>query len=545
MAHVVPMPSIGTTVNERLLLADQKLIRLAEHIGEFLKDGQKKRPRVWRDLVSYGTFTPFQGDQQTTNIFRGSIGEQYGLDAWKKAEASRRGVDGGAAAHDRCTYDPKTYDWAVESLGMMGPFTRSWRSPVVCVQDFLTVDRAKEQFAMILKAGGGVVDDTREVFQREFYMYMASVAGRCVIASQGFNEFVDSEELRFTFDPFYRDSDGDQVIKIPASKLDKVSTLSWSWLEFCKSWLTEEVPDAAVGTDSGMPVFGAMLDKNEFEQMVYNDANLREDFRYAMPQALIKGFDMGFKVYRGIALMHDSGQPRWDVKGIEAANGDTPAMAVLKRVVPKRHGRTVAIGRVPEANPDYLNAEFGFIVMYIKDVYSILVPPVITSLGSGMNFGPAPGYNGAWVWLNLRDPVTNPLGEVGHFFCRFEYRPKPEENAMHPIVILYRRCPHTKITRCEVDTRIDNLALTAATAVESIAIADGEETSATAKAFTVTLSGTADLVIGQAVTLADASENAFNGYIASTSAAPTYVVMGGTAAAEFDSTDTPITIIKA
>ncbi len=548
MSHVVAMPTVGTTVNERLLQVDNKLIRMAEHIADFLKDGQKKRPRAWRDLVKYGSFVPFQGEQQTTNIFRGSIGEQYGLDGWLKAEASRRGVNGGVAAHDRGTYAPKTYDWAIESLGMLGPFTRSWKSPTVAVYDFMTADKAKEQFAMILKAGEQVVSDTREVFQREMYMYFASKAGRCLIASEGFNEFVDSTENRFTFDPFYVDSDGDQVIMIPASKLSKVSTLSWSWLDFLKSWLTEECPDAAIGTDSGMPVFGAMLDKNEFEKMVYNDANLREDFRFAMPQALIKGFDMNFKVYRGIALMHDSAQPRWDVKSIKPAATDpaTPVdMAVLKRVAPQRLGRTVAIGRVPEANPEYLNAEFGFIVMYIKDVYSVLVPPVITSLGSGMNFGPAPGYNGQWTWLNIRDAVINPLNEIGHFFCRFEYRPKPEENAMNPIVVLYRRCPHTVITTCALDTKLGAPALTSATAVESIAIADGADTSATSTAFAVTLSETAALTMGQPVTLTDASSNAFSGYIASTSAAPTYVVMGAEAVSAFNITDTPVTIVKA
>ena len=536
--HVVTIPNIGTTVNERLLQVDNKLIRLGEHIGDFLRPGQLKRPNAWRDLTTYGTFLPFQGEQQTSNIYRGTIGEQVGLDGWKKGEPSRRPVSGGSpAAVDRCTYDPATYDWAIESVATMGPFLRSWKSPTICIEDFYTADKAKEQFAMILKAGDQVVSDTRETFSREYYMYMASIAGRCVIATDGFNGFSGDNALQYDFDPFAVDGDGDQTIEVPLSVLPRISTLSWSWMDYARSQLAEEVPDAAVGNNAGAPVFGAMLDVAEFEKMVYGDANLREDFRYAMPKALIDGFSMGIKVYRNIALMNDK-QARWAVKSIGASK------AVLKRIKPMRLGRTVAIGKVPEFNPDYLNAEFANIVFYIKDVYSILVPTVLTSLGSGMNFGPAPSNNGQWTWLNIRDAVHNPLNQIGNFFCRFEYRPMPGDNATYPLVILYRRCPHTVITKCALDTDLNDLDISSATAIESIEIADGESTSATATQFLVTLSRPAELSLGDTVTLNDGTADTFTGYIASTANAPTYLVAAAAAVSGFDSTATPITIVK-
>ena len=558
MANVIVMPSVGTSVNERLLMADNKLIRLGEHIGTFLKPGQLARPRPWRDLVGYGTFAPFNGEQQTTNIYRGTLGEQVGLSGWKKGELSRRSTADANATPpsansangvDRCTYDPQTYDWAIESIATQGPFLRSWKSPTVCVQDFYTADKAKEQFAMILRAGDQVTTDTRENFAREYYMYMASISGRCLIATDGFNSFVGNSELAYTFDPFAVDADGDQTIQVKAAVLPRISTLSWSWMDYCRAWLAEEVPSAAVGNSSGMPVFGAMLDVNEFEKMVYGDANLREDFRYAMPKALIDGFNMGIKVYRGIALMHDGNQPRFAVKKYLAAGasgnvfGSASAAAVLVRVAPRRHGRAVAIGKVPEVNPAYMNAEFANIIFYIKDVYSILVPSVITSLGSGMNFGPAPANNGQWSWLNIRDQVHNPLGEIGHFFARFEYRPQPGDNATYPIVILYRRCPHTVITACELDTDTNGLDISTAKNVVSIDSVDTDDFS-TATVFTVTLSKPANAAAGDAVTLTDGAAHTFSGYLADTSAAPTYTVIGAAAAAAFDDTGT-ITIVKA
>ena len=117
--HPITIQNVNTTVDGRLLQADSKLIRLAENIGEFLKDGQLKRPSAWRDLVSYGAYEPFVGESQVTNIFRGTLGEQSGLQNWSKVEASRRAA-GQTAAVDSCTYNPITYDWADESLSYTG-----------------------------------------------------------------------------------------------------------------------------------------------------------------------------------------------------------------------------------------------------------------------------------------------------------------------------------------------------------------------------------------------------------------------------------------
>ena len=530
MGHNITIPNVHTDVNGRLLQADARLIRVAEHIGTFLKDGQMRRPNAWRDLVPYSTYEPFNGESQTTNIFRGTLGEQSGLSAWAKVEASRRGIAGTQEPVDACSYQPKTYDWAIESLSYTG-YKRSWKSPVLCVRDFYTADKAKEQLAMILKAGSAVVDDTRITFQREMYMYFAALAGHFVVMTSGFNDFIDDTATRVSFDPFVDDADGDEVLTFDASLLPNISTLNWDYLDYCKQWLTDMAPEGAFGMDSGMPMFMAMMDKNEFEQMVYNDANLREDFRYAKPQMLIEGFNMGFKTYRGIIISHDPQQPRWALKGIDGGS------ATLKRVNPRRLGAAVAIGQRPETNPDYLNAEFGTIIFYLKSAYTILVPRVLTSLGSGTSFGDGPAFNGEWQWVNNKDMDKNILGEIGYFFARFEYHPRPEDNAANAIVLLYRRCVTPRVTRCDTDTD-HTLEITEATAVTSIAAVAGD-----AEAFTVTLSRPAEVSVGSAVTLTDASGNTCAAYIADTVGAPVYTVMTDSVGS-FDATDTPVTITK-
>jgi len=206
-------------------------------------------------------------------------------------------------------------------------------------------------------------------------------------------------------------------------------------------------------------------------------------------------------------------------------------------VNPRRLGDAVAIGQRPETNPDYLNAEFGTIIFYLKSAYTILVPRVLTSLGSGTSFGDGPAFNGEWQWVNNKDMDKNILGEIGYFFARFEYHPRPEDNAANAIVLLYRRCVTPRVTRCDTDTD-HTLEITEATAVTSIAAVAGD-----AEAFTVTLSRPAEVSVGSAVTLTDASGNTCAAYIADTVGAPVYTVMTDSVGS-FNATDTPVTITK-
>ena len=546
MPNPITIQGVDQSVNGRLLQTDNKLYRYATHMADLIKDGQLKRPNAWRDLANHGTYEPFNGESQSTLIFRGTLGEQVGLHNWYKTEASRRGTDAGITSVDACTYKPLTYDWAMESMDYTG-FTRSWKSPVVCVRDFYTADKAKEQLGMILKAGSAVVDDTRINFAREIYGHFASLAGHCVVMTDGFSDFIDNADCRFTFDPFQPDTDnsGDQVIMFKASLLGRVSALNWSYLDYCKQWLTDMASNGAVANASGQSVFMAMMDVAEFERYVYNDANLREDFRYASPQKLIDGFDMGMKVYRGIALSHDPQQPRFDLKKIKPA-GTSPVttsdMAVLKRVAPRRHGRAGAIGKIPETNPDYLNAEFGTIIFYLKDVYTILVPKVMTSLGSGTSFGGGPNFNGDWKWICNKGPDTNILGDIGYFFARFEYHPRPEDNATNAIVLLYRRCPGTMVTACERDTNA-TVEIDEAVTVSSIvgvSLAGVAETALNlADTFLVTMPKPIEVGVGTPVTLTDHTTgvgHTISGYISSTVAAPAYGVKTMAAVATFDTT---------
>lgn len=508
---------VNLDLQNRLVPGDAKLIQMAEHFDPFIMAHELKHPMVWRDRLPKGTFDPFNGTSQKTNIFRGVLGPQQGISEWTAIGPSTK-ASGANPGYDACAYSPQTYTWGIETVTFSGMRT-SWTSPVFCVNDLKYVDQAKAQLGLIVKAGSRVTDDVKEVFNRENYVKAAADANRAIVFVDGGIDYMDDSSLRFSYDPGVKNAAGDTYLTFSASVLSRISSLNWTLLDTIRAYLADEAPDAALGMDSGMPVFGLMLDTMDFEKMVYKDPELREDFRYARPQQLITGFDMGFKTYRGFALIHDQRQMRFKI----ASNDGTTVTAT--RVVPRRATRAGTVGNIPETNPDYIKAELAVGVVFMNDVIQILVPTPINNLGSGMVFGPAPDFNGQWTWINEYDRQYNPLREVGHFFSRFEYFVKPLIHSNNATVFLYRRCPQVLGTGCAVEASSEAESTNVGLAVDAVAA----DVDATNKTITLTLSSLLTAGVGDAVTVTDDAATAHSANIADASAAPTYVFVSSSA----------------
>jgi hypothetical protein len=501
---------VSLDLNNRLVPGDGKLIQMAEHFDQFIMAHELANPSVWRDRLPKGVYELFNGTSQKTNIFRGTLGPQQGLSEWTSIEPSRK-PSGNDPGSDYCSYNPQTYTWGIETVTFSGLRT-SWRSPVFCVNDLKFVDQAKTQLGLIIKAGSRVTDDVKEVFNREQYVKAAVDAGKAIVFVDGGIDYIDNSAVRFSYDPFLKDANGDTYLTFASSLLPKISALNWSLLDSIRVYLADEAPDAAIGSDSGMPVYGLMIDLMDFEKMVYKDAELREDFRYARPQQLITGFNMGFKVYRGFALMHDPRQMRFKIKSDNGTN------VTATRVVPRRATKAGTVGYIPETNPDYISAELAVGIIFMNDVIQVLVPPSVNNMGSGMVFGPAPGYNGEWTWINEYDREYNPLKEVGYFFARFEYFTKPLIYSNIATVFLYRRCPQVLSSGCLVEAGSDTDGTDVGVAVNA-AEADVDTTNNT---ITLTLVSKLTGGLGDAITLTDDAGGSATGNIADASAAPTY-----------------------
>jgi hypothetical protein len=483
---------------DRLLQADKKLFQFAEHFDPVLVDWQYSLPSVIRDRIKMGTFKGGNGDQQTMNIFRGSLGPQSGLTGWEDVRPSSRTPEPGYDAGD---WHPKTYSWGFEATTFTGLKT-SWKSPNFSCYDWYTADLAREQLGLILASGAESVSADKETFCRETYMKLAADNGKFIVMADGVGlNYLTGSAYKVSYNPRTNTQ-----VSFAAALLPSISTLSWAPIDLLRQHYQIACPGAGIKQESGMPVFAALTDLNEFESMVRNDPELREDVRYWQPQKLIEGFDMGFKTFRGIAISHDVSQARYRFDRIASD------VAYLRRIEPMIATKDGSIGKIPEANPEYQIAEYGSFVIFLNDAFNLLVPDVLTNL-AGMTFGPAPNYNGAWQWLNIQS-AENMFREHGFFVCRMIYYVKMLRYAQFAAMFLYRRTPQTLKAGGKAESGAADSSTTTAAPAETAY----DDTLRTVK---VTLAKRIAAQLGALVTVATPS-GACSCYIAEDAEAPTY-----------------------
>lgn len=503
-------------IAQGLAFYNQKFLTVAEHWDDFILARTLKNPNVWHDRIPRGAYQLFNGLEQKSNIYRGGMPVQAGLGTWKALGNSRKPTAGDPGFDNCAPGTPQRYSYAWEAVQYSG-FSDEWQSEPICLNDMKFVDYAKEQLSLVVKTGVDFGVSILENWNREMYALQAENAQRCMVMSEGALEFEDNAAYRFTYDPFetIADVDGKQV---PFMKFDanlKISTLNWDYLDYIRTSLGDSAAEAAIGNEGGMPIFGLMIDMLDFEKYIKSNPELREDWRQAQPAKLIDGYNMGMKVYRGFALMHDPRQMRFRVKEV-----DSDGNIVATRVLPLREGRAVTIGNVPERNPEYYRAEIGVGVIFMNDVFQNLFVPSIDNLGSGMTFGPAPGLTGDWKWINIPGPTENILGENGYFYGRFQLFPKPLMYSFETTVFAYKRCAHALALDCAIQSSDD----VGTGAIGLVAAATADDFDLTQRRVTVTLSKLLGAGVGDPVEVAKAGGDKFAGVILSDALAPKYVI---------------------
>jgi len=536
---------------------NQKFIDTAEHFDEFIQNRARKHPNIWFDRIPKGALTMFEGLVRQTNIFHGGLGEQAGLTNWNRIQISRKPAEGDAG-FDACNYDPKTFNYAWESRQFTG-WRASWQSEPICITDIVYVEQGRQQAAMITSFLSFITMSVWENWNREQYVQIAEQAGNAFILTEGGIDY-DDASLRFEYDPYsdedFGDTDRDTFIRFPASI--NISTLNWSYFDWWQDYLGDEVPEAAVSMQSGLPIFALMIHKRDFDKMILNDAELREDMRFARSEVLFDDYRK-FNEFKGWGIVHDSRQMRFKFARMvnEEFKSVTQDVVYAKRVKPFREGRAGTIGNIPEANPDYHNAELAIGVVFMNQVLQNLIPTPVANLGGGMIFGAQPSFNGNFQWINEYDRELNPLREVGFYFARFQAFPKPLLYSFHAIVFLYRRCPQTWSSDCNL--ACDGDPSTVAVALERDAVAG--DVDATNTTITVDLADCIEAEVGDSVTIdavlvsagtypatsgavPAAGQATWVGTVAEDALAPTYVIAfepGSTvAAADFLTTTTVI-----
>jgi len=489
---------------------NQKFLDAAEFMDSVIQDRAQKHPNFWHDRTPRGSFENFQGLVRKSHKFHGGLGDQRGLQRWNPIQISRV-ASGEDEGWDACQYNPYTVSYAFETVQYSGHETSRQTMPI-CLKDIRWTWEGRQQCELIMSFLSYITMSVWENAFREWYIKHAVDAGNAFILTDGGLDYTDDPTMRFTYDPFSVDSDGDNVITFPQNT--PISTLNWSYFDWWQDYLGDQCPDAALANSDGLPVFGLGLHKRDFNKMVMSDSDLREDYRHARSSVLIADYRK-FTEFKGWSLLHDMRQMRFKIKSVDGTT------VTAKRVAPFKLGEAVTIGNKPVVDPDYNNAELALGVIMMNDVYQALIPPAgPPSPGGGMQFGATPSYNGEFKWINEYDRTLNPLREVGYYFGRYELFPKPLMYSDEAIVFLYRRCPQTWSTECECQCG----GVEGSGAIGLASDAASADVDTDNNTVTLTLSSCLPCETGDAIVLSDDDGTTDNGIIADGSLAPTYVL---------------------
>jgi len=492
---------------------NRKFIDTAEHIDVFIGNRARQHPTFWYDRIKRGSYELFNGMEQKSNIFHSGLGPQSGLQDWQKVRNSQV-PQNGSPGYDACNYTARTASYAIETISYTG-YRSAWQSEPICLSDIKYLHEGKKQAMNVAGMMAYITVAVWENWNRELYVYQAVSNGNGLIVTESGQGWIDNSAVRFSYDPFQVDDDGDNFLTVAASL--KVAPLSWRLFDWIADYLNAEAPEAGLASDAGMSIYGLMMDKRDAERAIERDDQIRESFRFWNSQVLLKDYrQVAFDRFKSWLFMHDRRQMRFKKVRVDGSN------IVLKRVLPFREGRAGTIGRIPEANPEYHNAEYAIGVVMMQDVVENLVPGVVSDLGSGMKFGPAPGYDGRFAWVNEYDRVLNPAREVGFFWSRYEIFPRPGMFSNRAIAFLYRRDVQVLYTEV-AQGDAENIAASADEVPLATSAAAGDVDS-DFRSIKVTLTKKLARATGAVTFTGVANASPTSGYILEASAAPTYVI---------------------
>lgn len=496
-------------------------------------------PTWWHDRIPRGAFQLFNGTTLETTIFRGGLYKTAGLSEWQDINPVP------SATNNPCgsgSYETVQYGWErLVSSGMK----RYWGSDPICLEALKFSPKVQQQLAMILAVGAKEGIQIQEVWNRDMFVYQSVQFDRSFIMTTQFNGPTDSP--RYFYDPFATSTDADVAgrpfIVIDASA--DIEPLNFDVLDQVRQSLKIRCPGAAVSRASGDPVFGLAVSYDDIERYIRGNEEERRYWIEADPAALIRHYGFAPSTFRRWAITNDGNQLRFKLlkyiasySSTEAAkygnvgynSGKSGANSLMNKpvwiavYVPPLVKSDVRVGiggsLIPEDNPEYYKAELAIAPIFMNQVFTNLFVPSVNSLGSGTHFGPVTGLNGNWGWSNIKDS-TNPEGNVGKFFGKFEIVPRYENCVVHATSFLYRRCTAPLPSMCPVDNpKVNpNLATTGVTVHNAAAV--GSSTTEIELTLNATLAG---LSCGDEITVGSASA-----YVLKQIGAATYIVQFATA----------------
>jgi len=468
-----------------------------------IADDTKQYLNLYRNRVPRGQFEYGRGYVMQAHTFFGGTAIQDAGASWSEVIASRppnpATQDPG---HDACKYDSEVigYGFLTREHRL---YQATRRTLDICLTDILFKWQYERQMELTYQMLSNVTLGEWEQILRECYIYLANK----YIALND-NAWGGLGLGTFTLTAHANGITGSTVAK-PAGGFDTIGTLNQRVLDRIYALLSRQAGRYALKMVNGKPIFGLVTSSETSEEIIREDATIREDVRNSSrADILIDGVGPAF-VYRGYTHIHDPHAPRFRV----SADGTE-----LERVYPFATS-AATIGEQVNVDPEYIKAPFEVSVIWLENVYRCLVPPANPSNLSGRDFDPVENW-GEFFWLNIRDRANNLLREKGFFFARMRMSPEPLAAYRDAVVILHRRPQDIAL---DYTAPVD-AGTAGAKAVSAAAKYISTDADADATLYEVTLASNLNKGVGEEVTVTFAGALTATATIYAEADAPTYVL---------------------
>lgn len=304
------------------------------------------------------------------------------------------------ASEDACVLTPELLEFG-QTERTMRLQRRNIQTDDFCVEDL------RSDF-MIEKTLNGVIDNLK-------------YASKYVWENRDQDEYIRLAEHKVT---------EKAVIDLNATSFDAgappTSRLTLGTLEQIYQWLIYDGAEAVGMTGGNAPIFSLFTDMNTSQDLIRQDPEVREDFRYANPGALTAPLGAA-RSHAGFKHVFNAIQPRWDIVGGEWV-----------RRMPFKNPEATTKGKKQDINPTYIYAEYADSIVHVKNVFTQRVPRPIGKLGP-IKFNPV-NYMGDFQFLVILDKLCNPRGQKGFFDAVFASASDPGHTEFG-FVVRHKSCP--------------------------------------------------------------------------------------------------------
>ena len=348
-----------------------------------------------------------------------------------------------------CTPNPTTLAFG-QTLRSWQLQTQSYQTPCICLDDLKTsfqienqVGKTVDQLTQLTKT---VLDNRR---RSEFLRLVDKmVSGDTTLTqykSSTTSAGVSNIGVNVNNALYQGTGAGSTALPLPTAKL------SQDHLDILRIQLIRDGSGHnALGKENGTPVLGLITSPETSRDLLRQNADLRQDIRYATPSELIAPLGVE-RSFQGFYHMVDLELPRFNygtipasINGVTQVNAGTTGWYQVYPYV----SSTSSNGTTWEINPLYQSAPYEVSFIFHPDVYEEAVQQVGPNI-PGAPFDDYPYYySGQFFWLNIRDAVNNPLGKVGRWLAIFQSGSRPIAPYLGRAII-HKRCPNdTSFSAC-------------------------------------------------------------------------------------------------